>query len=264
MHARPWGRLMIAVAVGSAAVSLAVLGRPRLFHVAPSAAELDPDVFAKWRKSGLVPSETEIARIRKALPSSLLTLRKGLLGDDSFIRKCSAYVVRQLGGEARSLGPELRLAFDRENDEVTRCYFLRALARIGDDSAQTVWFLEAIGRDGERGKTQLVPTEAAGALLILRGREACPDAWDTVIDSAGPSWASGDREDGDVDLFWERRLAASRILGDLGHGGQPALPVLTRLIEDARTPQWVRKRVVIDVKRIQGKAGDSIPNGESR
>jgi hypothetical protein len=215
----------------------------------------DDDVVESWKDLGIyLPNDEDVAYLSSHLPHSLQALMRGLSHENAHVRMCSADVVERLGESAKSLGPALRAAYIAEQKVINRVYFAKALAAIGDTSSKNIDFLNryfAIEEDIE------VRTYLAGALLIVSGVDTNPEAWEWIVSSLSPGASTADPYTDEFYEYWERRWAASYMLGKLGPRASQAVPLLDHLMRHKATPDWVKSQVKSDIAAILGRKENS-------
>jgi hypothetical protein len=154
----------------------------------------------------------------------------------------TAYVAEELGSEAVGLARPLLERLQAEPEPIVRVYVAGALAALEDRSRD---ILEVLRREFSSEGDEQPKTHLAGALVRLNSPDAEPQAWQWLLDSLkafppDPPSAVDDRSD-----FWLRRREAVRHVRKTRGKEAVLLPLLTKLRDDARTPQWVMEQQIV-------------------
>lgn len=214
-------------------------------------AVLSPDheTPRHWRSAGIpLPSNEEVRRYRQEPAKAAVEVREGLASTNPYVRRRTAYLLEQLGGAARVYAQTLAMALLQEPDLVTKAYMTRALAVSEERGPELLELL----RDSFALETdKVLRAYVAGAIIKLRGLDANQIELQYLLDSLTPAMSWSDQVNDEASTqFWERRWAATYMIGNLGSDAATLVPPLERLNADERTPDWVRAEVHVTLDRI--------------
>jgi len=110
----------------------------------PSEAAAQAKAYVSgWEKLGKsLPDESQISFFRSYLRESKNSLGEALENPSYLIRMWAAYVIGQIGPDARSLGSMLTDRLQTEPNRGVRIYLLESLRGIHDDAPSTIILLK--------------------------------------------------------------------------------------------------------------------------
>ena len=212
------------------------------------------------------PTGEDVTEFRNALPASLDVLREALQHPARHVRRNATAVISELGPQAITLAPDLRSAYSREAEVgVLLWAYVQAIGSLGDRSPEVATFLRA---EFARTEEPVLRTYLAGALVGATDQTTEPAAWAWLLASLEPGtkvegqWPFRPRAEDDeqytdeeweqIEKFWDRRNAASLMLGKMGRSAQPALQRMEALLSSPHTTYNTKRRLLQDMERIAG------------
>ena len=211
----------------------------------PDRPEREEPPSILWRDLGTrIPTLQEVKNLRANPGGALALIRRDLNSPQPLTRRRAAYLLEQLGPDARSAESALRVALDQETDPVNYAFIIRAFAameRVEEES------IRALGKVFYRSDNPVLHTYAAGAMVSLTSVRSDDDWLQILLDSLNPQ--APEVEDLDERQFWEARWAAAYMCRTLGEESSALLPALENLSEATNVPAWVRKQALFALRR---------------
>ncbi|MDY0171063.1 MAG: HEAT repeat domain-containing protein [Thermoguttaceae bacterium] len=209
------------------------------------------ECIASWTDMGMwLPDSQQIEIVRAQFKSARGPLRDALSHSDDSVRMRAAYVIGQIGPQARPAGEDLLAQFVREPDRTVRMYIVNALNLIDYNDAATVDALA--NRYGALDGRNVAPSvdhsypevdekiTIASALFTMAETRSKSEYYEFVVKWLDPP---NDATHGDLlEGYWERRWMAVNVLERMP-GATDAIPKLQSLQAEANAKPWVNVHV---------------------
>ena len=174
----------------------------------------------------------------------------------------AAYVIEELGYQAKSLEAHVLNALQTESDRTVRMYFYNALRSIGADEHPTLTDLRnhflslSTQKDGPTaGECYTVSDERitiASALFVLdKDLLHRSEYLDEVLQWLKPP--NADLGPSELEAYWEHRWSAV-IAVEYMTGAEEAIPLLEAMLSEQPTKPWVSTHVPRALKALRGTA----------
>lgn len=205
-----------------------------------------------------LPDKEQVAYFHSNLDATRDPLVAALSHTNPGVRQRAAYVISEIGTNARSLGPDLLSRLRTERERIVRIYLVDALLGVKFDDAEA---LSELKRRFESLDDTNVPSaldfeyseaderiNVAAALYVLDQSKTRDQYLASVLKwlQPPPALLAGDQLEG----YWERRWIAVISLEHMS-GATDAIPLLEAMRDEENTKSWVSVHVprVLDALR---------------
>lgn len=261
------------VCFAALALTAATLFAPPLtIHTQPE-VELDPEVptadavarrlVAKWPDQGMwLPDRGEVLFFKTSLDEVRDVLANALGNENPDVRQAAAYVIDEIGPEARHMGPSVMRQLRKEKNRLVRLYLYGTLRGIQFDDMDAI---NELRRRYSQLSDANVPEAddfsyaevdekitIASMLFALDSSNGRLDYISYIIrwlqpppTNATPAALSG---------YAQRRLCAINCLEDVPTAPQ-VVPALKAMLAESNAENWVRIRVPQLLNKLQSHDG---------
>ncbi len=188
-------------------------------------------------------------------------LAHGLVNPNSDIKQRTAYVIDELGVQAKSLETNILDALKAEPDRTVRLYHYRALRSIGAGNNLTLTYLKDRFQilseqqdgpyDGEYYKVSDERIKLSATLFVLdddlHQRSIYLNEVTQWLNPPNPSLSQSELE-----AYWDHRWCAV-IAVEFMKGAEEAIPLLEAMLCEQSTKQWVSVHVPRALKSLRGE-----------
>ncbi len=212
-----------------------------------------------WTEMGMwLPDKEQVAYFHSNLDATRDQLIAALSHANADVRQRAAYVIGEIGPDARSLGPDLFSRLQAERERLIRIYLINALAAVKSDDAEVISDLKS--RFESLDDTNVPPAldheysdadekiNVAAALYVLEQSQNRGHYLTFVLRwlQPPPARLGGDELKG----YWERRWVAVISL-EYMLGATDAIPLLEAMRDEENAKPWVAFHVprVLDALR---------------
>ena len=208
-----------------------------------------------------LPDEEQIEFVRTNLDDATPQLKGALNHDNTDVRQRTAYVIGEIGPEAKSLGPPLAERLKVEPERIVRIYIYDALAAVQFSNFGVVSQLheryDALSPQNEpyqfgAGYADVDERINVAAALYVLHREGPRDEYlEFVTKWLAPPAA--DIKPEELGGYWERRWVAVISLEGMPEATE-AIPLLESMLDEKDAKSWVNVHVprVLGVLRHPG------------
>lgn len=221
-----------------------------------AAAETPDDVQSlvdSWASMGMyLPDQQQIDSLHESLSDVAPELRAALSHEDANVRQRAAYVIAEIGPDARALGDSVLLQLKKEKEQLVQIYLIDALGATGYRDDDTIDFLETkyVSLNDENVPASLFSggtyaevdekINLAGTLYTLADTPSKQPYLDFVVQWLAPP--NGDLNGAEKSGYWDRRWMAVNTLEAM-QGADAAIPLLEAMLEEDKTKPWVSVHV---------------------
>jgi hypothetical protein len=216
--------------------------------------------IAEWENMGSYMPADQIPFFAKYFSKTKDILAGAMFNPNSDIRQCAAYVISELGPQAKPLEAEILNALQQESDCIVRLYFYNALRFIEADGHLTLAYLE--NRFLQLSQQQGAPsngklckssdeiiTIAAALFVINDGLTQKQKYLDEILQWLKPPCPV--LSSSEVEAYWENRLTAVNVL-EYMIDAEGAIPLLEKMLSEQPTKPWVSVHVPRVLSSLRG------------
>ncbi len=243
-------------AVGVTIVLLLGVGSWMVLRAMTAAPEPTAEAYiAKWDEMGMwLPDAEQRQFFADNFAETRGLLAESLTHSKHEVRMRGAYVIEELGGQAKELSPAVVAALKTEQNELVRTYLINAFRSMEDRSAAVM----ALIRDAfAEPKDEEEKLYAAAALFVLSDvpseRDACEEyvcGFLVPSDDLKSKYSSTD--------YWDMRWSAVTAVRHMGGATKP-IPLLEAMMTEPGAKPWVSEKVprALDSLRKGSNSGGS-------
>lgn len=227
-----------------------------------AAAGGDRTLAEQWAEMGMyLPDQQAIEMLQADLPGIGEELKAALVHANPDVRQRAAYVLAEIGPDARGFGDTLFEQLKVEEASIARIYLIDALAAIRFDEEEVLEFLrseyaslsdkntpESVFGDGAYQEVD-ERINLAGALYVLSDEEARGEYFDFVTRWLAPP--ADDMGQAERNGYWARRWMAVNTLESMDDA-TGAIPLLEAMLNEPSPKSWVS----VHVPRVLGALRD--------